>query len=199
MGRGRGKGKKLRAVTSHEDLENDIEQPLPAYRRGRLQKPLKDDIGEDDAEKNEGGADDMKITVTSKELKGSTVQKGRKRKSSSQVKDKSDSVSEENGDELKPKTEESTGSNDSSCIVPKMKGASRHMHLISEKHLTEEIRQLNLRRCKATDSSAMVQQRRDFCGVIDPCSHGGRALVVKGAEKVENPEANSKYQDKAEG
>ncbi|KAJ8475547.1 hypothetical protein OPV22_019274 [Ensete ventricosum] len=111
MGRGRGKGKKLRAVTSHEDLENDIEHPLPAYRRGKLQKPLKDDIGEDDAEKNEGGADDMKITVTSKELKGSTVQKGRKRKSSSQVKDKSDSVSEENGDELKPKTEESTGSN----------------------------------------------------------------------------------------
>ncbi|RZS11749.1 hypothetical protein BHM03_00043113 [Ensete ventricosum] len=32
-----------------------------------------------------------------------------------------------------------------------------------------------------------------------PCSHGGRALVVKGAEEVENAEANSKYQDKAEG
>ncbi|RRT58226.1 hypothetical protein B296_00042598, partial [Ensete ventricosum] len=31
------------------------------------------------------------------------------------------------------------------------------------------------------------------------CSHGGRALVVKGAEEVENAEANSKYQDKAEG
>ncbi|RWW24062.1 hypothetical protein GW17_00011665 [Ensete ventricosum] len=31
-----------------------------------------------------------------------------------------------------------------------------------------------------------------------PCSHGGRALVVKGAEEVENAEANSKYQDKAE-
>ncbi|URE12633.1 hypothetical protein MUK42_24370 [Musa troglodytarum] len=112
MGRGRGKGKKLTAVTSHEDLENEIEDPLPAYRRrGRLLKPLKDDIGEDDAEKNGGGADDMKITVTSKELKGSTVQKGRKRKRCSQVKDKSDSVSEENGDELKPKNEESTGSN----------------------------------------------------------------------------------------
>ncbi|RRT53626.1 hypothetical protein B296_00048445, partial [Ensete ventricosum] len=26
-----------------------------------------------------------------------------------------------------------------------------------------------------------------------PCSHGGRALVVKGAEEVENAEANSKY------
>ncbi|RRT44686.1 hypothetical protein B296_00049794 [Ensete ventricosum] len=32
-----------------------------------------------------------------------------------------------------------------------------------------------------------------------PCSHGGRALVVKGTEEVENAEANSKYQDRAEG
>ncbi|RWW79734.1 hypothetical protein BHE74_00011974 [Ensete ventricosum] len=32
-----------------------------------------------------------------------------------------------------------------------------------------------------------------------PCSHGGRALVVKGTEEVENAEANSKYQDMAEG
>ncbi|RRT85856.1 hypothetical protein B296_00007584 [Ensete ventricosum] len=31
-----------------------------------------------------------------------------------------------------------------------------------------------------------------------PCSHGGRTLVMTGAE-VENAEANSKYQDKAEG
>ncbi|RZS06606.1 hypothetical protein BHM03_00037291 [Ensete ventricosum] len=31
------------------------------------------------------------------------------------------------------------------------------------------------------------------------CSHGGRALVVKGVEEVENAEANSKYQDKVEG
>ncbi|RRT54038.1 hypothetical protein B296_00046593, partial [Ensete ventricosum] len=28
---------------------------------------------------------------------------------------------------------------------------------------------------------------------------GGRTLVVKGAEEVENAKANSKYQDKAEG
>ncbi|RWW69565.1 hypothetical protein BHE74_00022821, partial [Ensete ventricosum] len=32
-----------------------------------------------------------------------------------------------------------------------------------------------------------------------PCSHGGRALVVKGVEEVENAEVNSKYQDKAGG
>ncbi|RZR76574.1 hypothetical protein BHM03_00001400 [Ensete ventricosum] len=29
-----------------------------------------------------------------------------------------------------------------------------------------------------------------------PCSHGGRALVVKGAKEIENAEANSKYYDK---
>ncbi|RRT31567.1 hypothetical protein B296_00058598 [Ensete ventricosum] len=32
-----------------------------------------------------------------------------------------------------------------------------------------------------------------------PYSHGGRALVVKGTEEVENAEANSKYQDRMEG
>ncbi|RWV83691.1 hypothetical protein GW17_00054671 [Ensete ventricosum] len=32
-----------------------------------------------------------------------------------------------------------------------------------------------------------------------PCSYGGRALVVKWVEEVENAKANSKYQDKAEG
>ena len=35
---------------------------------------------------------------------------------------------------------------DSSCMVPKTKGASGHMHLISEEHLMEELRRLNLRR-----------------------------------------------------
>ncbi|RWW60384.1 hypothetical protein BHE74_00032625 [Ensete ventricosum] len=58
--------------------------------------------------------------------------------------------------------------------------------------------------CKATDGRAMglatPWYRRD--GSVEssiPCSHGGRALVVKGAEEVENAKANSKYQDKAEG
>ncbi|RWW40931.1 hypothetical protein BHE74_00053618 [Ensete ventricosum] len=31
------------------------------------------------------------------------------------------------------------------------------------------------------------------------CSHGGRALVIKGAEEVETTDANSKYQDRAKG
>ncbi|RWW49059.1 hypothetical protein BHE74_00044820 [Ensete ventricosum] len=61
------------------------------------------------------------------------------------------------------------------------------------------------RRGKATDSraigSAAPWYRRGETSVESsiPCSHGGRALVVKGAEEVENAEANSKYQDRAEG
>ncbi|RZS04056.1 hypothetical protein BHM03_00034325 [Ensete ventricosum] len=60
-------------------------------------------------------------------------------------------------------------------------------------------------RCKATDSRAMglaaPWYRIGETSVESsiPCSHGGRALVVKGAEEVENAEANSKYQDRAEG
>ncbi|RWW79482.1 hypothetical protein BHE74_00012219 [Ensete ventricosum] len=55
------------------------------------------------------------------------------------------------------------------------------------------------RRCKATDSRTMglatPLYRRGGTNVESsmPCSHGGRALVVKGAEEVENTEANSKY------
>ncbi|RRT40823.1 hypothetical protein B296_00038726 [Ensete ventricosum] len=61
------------------------------------------------------------------------------------------------------------------------------------------------RRCKATDSRAMglvaPWYRRGGTSVESSilCSHGGRALVVKGAEKVENAQTNSKYEDRAEG
>ncbi|RWV81365.1 hypothetical protein GW17_00057223 [Ensete ventricosum] len=60
------------------------------------------------------------------------------------------------------------------------------------------------RRCKATDIRAMglvaAWYRRGGTSLESsiPCSYGGRALVVKGAEEVENAEANSKYQDKDE-
>ncbi|RRT36130.1 hypothetical protein B296_00030381 [Ensete ventricosum] len=59
--------------------------------------------------------------------------------------------------------------------------------------------------CKVTDSRAMGLAAPWYCrGGTSvessiPCSHGGRALVVKGAEEVENAEANSKYQDKQKG
>ncbi|RWW79634.1 hypothetical protein BHE74_00012068 [Ensete ventricosum] len=59
--------------------------------------------------------------------------------------------------------------------------------------------------CKATDNSVMglttSWYRRGETSVESsiPCSHERRVLVVKGAEEVENVEANSKYQHKAEG
>ncbi|RWV91253.1 hypothetical protein GW17_00046471 [Ensete ventricosum] len=59
--------------------------------------------------------------------------------------------------------------------------------------------------CKATDSRAMglaaPWYRRGGTSVESsiPCSHKERALVVKGAEEVENTKANSKYQDRVEG
>ncbi|RRT80929.1 hypothetical protein B296_00017157, partial [Ensete ventricosum] len=61
------------------------------------------------------------------------------------------------------------------------------------------------RRCKVTDSRAMGLATTCYCKSGTsvkssiPCYHGGRALVVKGAEEVENAKANSKYQDKTEG
>ncbi|RZS01772.1 hypothetical protein BHM03_00031683 [Ensete ventricosum] len=60
-------------------------------------------------------------------------------------------------------------------------------------------------RCKSTNSWAMglaaPWYHRGGTSVESsiPCSHGGRALVIKGAEEVENAKANSKYQDRAEG
>ncbi|RWW44120.1 hypothetical protein BHE74_00050164 [Ensete ventricosum] len=60
-------------------------------------------------------------------------------------------------------------------------------------------------RCETTDSSVMglaaswYRKGETSMETSIPCSHGGRALVVKGVEEVENAEANFKYQDKAEG
>ncbi|RRT79607.1 hypothetical protein B296_00006623 [Ensete ventricosum] len=60
-------------------------------------------------------------------------------------------------------------------------------------------------RCEATDSRvmglAMPWYRRGGTSVEAsiPWSHGGRVLVAKGAEEVENAKANSKYQDTIEG
>ncbi|RZR74041.1 hypothetical protein BHM03_00031477 [Ensete ventricosum] len=55
---------------------------------------------------------------------------------------------------------------------------------------------LIIQRCKATDSRAMGLATPWYrrCGTSVessiPCSHGGRALVVKGAEEVENAKTN---------
>ncbi|RWW78783.1 hypothetical protein BHE74_00012956 [Ensete ventricosum] len=60
-------------------------------------------------------------------------------------------------------------------------------------------------RCEATDSRAMglavpwYRRGGTSMEASIPCSFGGRVLVAKGAEEVENAEANSKYQDRVEG
>ncbi|RZS01581.1 hypothetical protein BHM03_00031446 [Ensete ventricosum] len=59
--------------------------------------------------------------------------------------------------------------------------------------------------CKAIDSRAIglaaPWYHRGETSVESSisCSYGGRTLVVKGAEEMENAEANSNTQDKAKG
>ncbi|RWW57370.1 hypothetical protein BHE74_00035850 [Ensete ventricosum] len=48
-------------------------------------------------------------------------------------------------------------------------------------------------RLREPDKSEDKAEGRTSVELSIPCSHGGRALVVKGAEEVENAEANSKY------
>ncbi|THU55912.1 hypothetical protein C4D60_Mb11t11650 [Musa balbisiana] len=59
----------------------------------------------------------------------------------------------------------SDGAN-SYCMVPKTKGASGHMHLISKKHLMEELRRLSLQR-RSLVRKALARgkrtQRRERC------------------------------------
>lgn len=105
MGRGRGKGKKPPTVRSHEDPGSGGEEVLPTYkRRGRPQKPLKEDIDEEEGckvEKEEvEEGDDVKPSSFIKENKNS-VENGKKRKRNLQVKESSDSVIEEDNSSLK--------------------------------------------------------------------------------------------------
>ncbi|KAG8371870.1 hypothetical protein BUALT_Bualt12G0007900 [Buddleja alternifolia] len=95
MGRGRGKGKKQSAIAARDDNGSGEDEKLPVRRRGRPQKPLKDDIDEvDEIEKiDEEDVDEEDSKVLSK----STNENGRKRKKPSQVKENGDSAIEENG------------------------------------------------------------------------------------------------------
>ncbi|KAL4292442.1 hypothetical protein AHAS_Ahas18G0028500 [Arachis hypogaea] len=98
MGRGRGKGKKLN-VTNHEDAGSGEDEKLPTQkRRGRPQKPLKDEFDDEEVEKVEDDNVNVNNIVSGKEMKSSiVVENGRKRKRNTQVKEKLDSIEEENG------------------------------------------------------------------------------------------------------
>ncbi|PON51687.1 rho GTPase-activating gacO-like protein [Trema orientale] len=113
MGRGRGKGKRL-TVTNHDDPGSGEEEKIPAQkRRGRPQKPLKDEIDDEEAEKiEEDDSENGKAVISTKEVKSPTAaENGKKRKRYSQVKEKSDSVKEENGNGTRSSADDSTKSN----------------------------------------------------------------------------------------
>lgn len=99
-GRGRGKGKKQSVIA---DTRNEGDENLPLKRRvGRPQKPLKDEIeNENECEmlkEEDEGRKDTKTWVSSESSKNHVcMDSGRKRKMASQLKEDADSVKEENG------------------------------------------------------------------------------------------------------
>lgn len=110
MGRGRGKGKKQTAVATREDQASGEEEKIPLHRkRGRPQKPPKDEIEEQEEvlkteEKEEDG--DKKSSISENDVKNlASVENGRKRKRSSQAKENPDSMKEENGVGMKNGTD----------------------------------------------------------------------------------------------
>ncbi|CAL1409489.1 unnamed protein product [Linum trigynum] len=91
MGRGRGKGKRL-TVSNHDDAGSGEEEKIPAQkRRGRPQKPLKDEFDEEEMEKmmaEEDGVENGKVmnNSPSKEAKSPTAsENGKKRRRNSQL------------------------------------------------------------------------------------------------------------------
>lgn len=110
MGRGRGKGKKLNA-SNHDDTGSGEEEKIPAQkRRGRPQKPLKDDVDDEEHEKmDEDDMENGKDSTISKESK--SPENGKKRKRNTQVqvvKEKSDSVKEESVNGTRSSTDDSS-------------------------------------------------------------------------------------------
>ncbi|KAL0316865.1 UNVERIFIED_CONTAM: hypothetical protein Sradi_5564700 [Sesamum radiatum] len=101
MGRGRGKGKKKSAIAARDDTGSGEDEKLPTRRRGRPQKPMKDEIEEEDeVDKIEEDDDieDNKSSVLGKSGKNqAATENGRKRKRPSMAKDSTDSVTEETG------------------------------------------------------------------------------------------------------
>ncbi|KAG8370891.1 hypothetical protein BUALT_Bualt13G0030600 [Buddleja alternifolia] len=106
MGRVKAKGKKLSmTMNNHDDQGSGEEERIPTQkRRGRPQKPLKDDIDDDEAQKIE---DEDSEDVKNKSL----TQNAKKRKRNVQVKEKVDLVKEENANGIRLSSEETNRSN----------------------------------------------------------------------------------------
>ncbi|CAL5423446.1 unnamed protein product [Camellia sinensis] len=116
MGRGRGKGKKQTTIAARDEAgSGEEEKILPYRRRGRPQKPLKDEIEEEaeNIEEEEDEGENTKSSISNKDVKNEAAAengKKRKRKKASQVKENPDSVIEENGVGTKTSIDESVKS-----------------------------------------------------------------------------------------
>ncbi|KAL7168907.1 hypothetical protein ACSBR2_034022 [Camellia fascicularis] len=117
MGRGRGKGKKQTTIAARDEAGSGEEEKIPPYRRrGRPQKPLKDEIEEEAEnieEEEEEDGENTKSSISNKDVKNEAAAengKKRKRKKASQVKENPDLVIEENGVGTKTSTDESVKS-----------------------------------------------------------------------------------------
>ena len=110
MGRGRGRGKKLTIVRSHEDKGSSGEEVVPARkRRGRPQKRFADKVDQTDVENFVEKVDGDGEEVDDVKLKNSTSSVGNKR--GRPLKEGSNLVLEENNSSIRPSSDESTRTN----------------------------------------------------------------------------------------
>ncbi|CAO2822154.1 unnamed protein product [Amaranthus hypochondriacus] len=98
MGRVRGKSKK-QTVAAHKDVGSEKEEKIPASkRRGRPQKPMKDEVEDEEIENG-------KCNMTDKSLESDDhAENGAKRKRSLQVKENSNGLEAKSvaNDSVKP-------------------------------------------------------------------------------------------------
>ncbi|KAF0935155.1 hypothetical protein E2562_030436 [Oryza meyeriana var. granulata] len=118
MGRGRGRGKKLTIVRSHEDKGSNAEVVMPARkRRGRPQKRFADKIDQADVENfvenvidgEEVEGDDVKLKASRLEKNTTTAAAGNKK--GRQLKESSNLVLEESNSSIRSSSDESTRTN----------------------------------------------------------------------------------------
>lgn len=116
MGRGRGRGKKLTIVRSHEERGTSGEEVIPARkRRGRPQKLFADKIDQADVENfvdnidgDDQEGDDAKLKASRLE-KNNTAAAGNKR--GRQLKESPNLVLEENNPSIRSSSDEPTRTN----------------------------------------------------------------------------------------
>ncbi|PRQ44521.1 hypothetical protein RchiOBHm_Chr3g0480181 [Rosa chinensis] len=110
MVRGRVKGKKQNIITAREDPGSSEGHKIPPNRRrGRPQKPLKDDIGEGKTQKIQD--EDEKSHISREVVKThSSIENGTKRKRDAHVNENLNSIQEENSMEIKSSLDNPTES-----------------------------------------------------------------------------------------